>query len=529
MKAIIAVPLVLWGISQAPAQTYAYFTFDPPSPTTYFVVAGMNNRGQIVVRDTTQSYVRGAGTTTYTPIAVPGANQTTATGINNLGQIVGIYNDKTGTHSFLLSADGKTFTTFDVPGGGASGFGSPLSINDKGEMTGASYSAGPVSYGFRRSADGKTYTNVQVPDASATYPLSINNNSEIAGWCIFGGSYGLRHGFLREPDGTYRLIDLPGTIAGTQAAAINNNRQIAIYVPGGFVLNPDGTTAAIDPLGGGAPSALDDSGRVAGVSFADGGYHGFLAVPATAGTRPAIRTRLGVVSASGFGGFEAIAPGSWIEIYGSNLAKTTRQWQASDFNGSAAPTTLDDVTVTINGRRTFISYISPGQVNAQAPSTLMPGPAQVVLTNSAGASAGYSTTVVAVQPGLLDTAASAYFVVAVFPDFSGLVDASRPAKRGDTVVLYGTGFGPVTPDTPAGQVAGGPTSLAAQIQVFFDNVPAQVTYAGLAPGAAGLYQFNVVVPDGVTVPTDVPYRQVPVTFTLNGVAGTQTLYTLVAP
>jgi uncharacterized protein (TIGR03437 family) len=515
--------------NQAWPQTYAYFTFDPPNPTTYFVVAGMNNSGQIVVRDATRSYVRGAGTTAYITIEVPGATQTTATAINNPGQIAGIYNDSSGTHSFLRSADGKTYTTFDIPGGGASQYGSPLAINDKGEMTGASYSAGPVSYGFLRSADGKVYTNIQVPDASATYPLSINNNGEIVGWCIFGGSYGLRHGFLREPDGTYRLVDLPGTIAGTQAAAINNQGQIAIYVPGGFVLNPDGTSAAIDPLGGGAPAAIDDNGRVAGVSFADGGYHGFLAVPAAAGAQPAIRTRLGVVSASGFGGFEAIAPGSWVEIYGSNLAKTTRPWQASDFNGNAAPTMLDDVTVTINGRRAFISYISPGQVNAQAPSTLMPGPAQVVVSNSAGTSAGYSTTIVALQPGLLNTAGSTYFAVAVFPDYSGLVNASRPAKRGETIVLYGTGFGPVIPAVPAGQIATGASSLAGQLQIFFDGVPAQVTYAGLAPGAVGLYQFNVVVPDGVTVPGDVPYRQVPLTFTLNGAAGTQTLSTLVAP
>src|ERR1041384_6972056 len=108
----------------------------------------------------------------------------------------------------------------------------------------------------------------------------------------------------------------------------------------------------------------------------------FLAVP-SAGASPAIRPVKGVVSASAFGGFETIAPGSWIEIYGSNLAPVTRPWQTSDFTGDAAPTSLDGVSVTINGRRAFLSYISPGQVNAQVPAGLSASPAQVVVTNSA--------------------------------------------------------------------------------------------------------------------------------------------------
>ncbi len=529
MRALLTVLLLACAARLDWGQAYAYFTFDPPGPTTYFVVAGMNDSGQIVVRDATRSYVRAAGAPTYTPIDFPGATQTTATGINNPGQIVGIYSDASGVHSFLRTADGKSYTSFDASGGGASQYGTPLAINDQGQIVGAAFSAGPVSYGFLRSADGASYTNIEVPHASATYVLGINNEGDIVGWCIFGGSYGLRHGFVRTPDGIYRLVDVPGTLAGTQAIAINNRGQIATNVPAGFVLNPDGTSAAIDPLGGGAPAAIDDNGRVAGVSFADGGYHGFLAVPSAAGTQPVIRSRLGVLSASGFGGFEAIAPGTWIEIYGSNLAGSTQEWQASDFNGSQAPNSLGGITVTVNGRRAFVSYISPGQVNAQVPATLMPGAAQVAVTSNGQTSNFYRTNVVAVQPGVLETTDSTYWAVAVFPDYSGYVIPDRPAKRGDTIVLFGIGFGPVTPDTPPGQVAQGISRLQGDVQVFFDGIPAQVTYAGLAPGAVGLYQFNVVVPDGLTVPEDAPYRQVPLGFTLNGAAGTQMLYTVVAP
>src|SRR5580700_11799743 len=41
----------------------------------------------------------------------------------------------------------------------------------------------------------------------------------------------------------------------------------------------------------------------------------------------------GVVSAGAFGGFSSVSPGSWIEIYGANLAADARSWATSDFNG----------------------------------------------------------------------------------------------------------------------------------------------------------------------------------------------------
>ena len=62
----------------------------------------------------------------------------------------------------------------------------------------------------------------------------------------------------------------------------------------------------------------------------------------------------GVLSATAFGGFTSVSPGSWIEIYGSNLATNTRSWAGADFNGVNAPTSLDGTTVTIGGKSAFI-------------------------------------------------------------------------------------------------------------------------------------------------------------------------------
>jgi len=110
----------------------------------------------------------------------------------------------------------------------------------------------------------------------------------------------------------------------------------------------------------------------------------------------------GVVSASAFGGFSNVAPGSWVEIYGSNLAPDTRGWSGSDFKGNNAPTSLDGVSVSIGGQAAFVDYISPTQVNAQLPSNIPTGGAlQLTVTNGGTTSAPVNITVDATQPGLL--------------------------------------------------------------------------------------------------------------------------------
>jgi uncharacterized protein (TIGR03437 family) len=241
-----------------------------------------------------------------------------------------------------------------------------------------------------------------------------------------------------------------------------------------------------------------------------------------------------VVSASAFGGFSNVAPGSWVEIYGSNLAPDTRGWAGGDFQGNNAPTMLDGVTVTIGNQKAFVSYISasPGQVNAQLPSNIATGAMQLTVTNGGTSSAPFGIVVSGTQPGLLAPASfkvgTSQYVVALLPDGTYALPAgsiagvtSRPAHPGETITMYGIGFGPVTPNFAAGQIVTQQNQLELPLAISFGQAPAQLSYAGLAPTLVGLYQFNVVVP---TVPdSDV----VPITFNLGGVVGTQTLFTSV--
>ena len=254
--------------------------------------------------------------------------------------------------------------------------------------------------------------------------------------------------------------------------------------------------------------------------------------PEAAGGPPSISPN-GVVSAGAFGGFTSVAPGSWMEIFGSNFSTTTRGWAGSDFSGNKAPTTLDNVKVKIGGQDAFIDYISAGQVNAQVPSNTPTGAQQMTVTNANGTSATYNITVNKTEPGLLApasfTVGGKQYVVAQFADSTFVLPPnaiagvpSRQAKPGETIVIYGVGFGPVqdanNQDIPAGTVVTAANKLATSFTINIGGTAAPTSYAGLAPNFVGLYQFNVAVPNIAN--NDLA----PVTFSLGGTAGTQTLY-----
>ena len=242
----------------------------------------------------------------------------------------------------------------------------------------------------------------------------------------------------------------------------------------------------------------------------------------------------GVVTAQSFvPSTTSIAPGSWVEIYGSNLAAQARVWTTADFTGNTAPQSLGGTTVTIGGQSAFLSYVSPTQVNAQVPSNVGTGPQQMTVQTAAGTSAAYSVTVNAVQPSLLSplnfvvngrpylVALLADEATYVLPPGVNLNVPAGSAHPGKSITFYGLGFGAVTPNFNAGQIVSQQNGLNLSFRVFFSGIEASVTYAGLAPGSVGLYQFNVVVPP--MQDNDV----VPMTFSLGGVNLPQTLYTSV--
>jgi uncharacterized protein (TIGR03118 family) len=214
---------------------------------------------------------------------------------------------------------------------------------------------------------------------------------------------------------------------------------------------------------------------------------------------PIVTSRNVVNAAQSAGGISA---NTFVTIKGNSLAATKRSWQTADFTGTKLPSSLDGVTVTMNGSPAYISYISPVQINVLTPADLVPsGPVQIVVSNNGLTSA---TATVQAQP-----AAPSFFLIngdkyiaATHADNklvgppTLIANATTPAQPGETVVLYANGLGATTPAAVNGQVVSTPLVLADVPTVTVNNSPAKVEFAGLT--GTGLYQLNV------TLPSDLP-------------------------
>ncbi|MGA2741926.1 MAG: IPT/TIG domain-containing protein [Bryobacteraceae bacterium] len=209
-----------------------------------------------------------------------------------------------------------------------------------------------------------------------------------------------------------------------------------------------------------------------------------------------------------------IQPGEWISIYGTNLASGTVVWNG-DF-----PTTLGGTSVEIDGKAAYLEYVSPGQINLQAPDDMARGTVSVVVTTAAG-SASSTVTLSEFAPSfsLLDTKHVAGIIIRsngtgaygggtydiLGPTGNSLGYYTVAATAGDIVELFGVGFGPTNPAVPAGQPFSGAAPTSSPIMLYINNVLVKPSFVGLS--SAGLYQINLRVPAGLGE-GDVPIQAV---------------------
>ena len=207
---------------------------------------------------------------------------------------------------------------------------------------------------------------------------------------------------------------------------------------------------------------------------------------AAAASAPAI-SAAGVVNGASFA--DGIAAGSWVAIFGQYLASGTRALTTDDLVNGNMPTSLGGVSVNVNNKAAFLYYVSPAQINVLAPADASSGAVSVTVANSAGTSAAASATLLAAAPALF---ASNGNVAAVRPDGTVIDGSAVPAKAGETIELFGTGFGATSPAVTPGVVFQGSAPLVAAASVTIGGVNSVVSYAGLV--GTGLYQINVTVP-----------------------------------
>ncbi len=309
------------------------------------------------------------------------------------------------------------------------------------------------------------------------------------------------------------------------------------HIAGNGDYNSAGHTAS---TGDGGPAVDASIGRVSGM-VADGAGNVFLAgnnavrrLTPWAGNIPE-SPRIsagGVVLASGTPIVNGISPNAIFSAFGSGFATPGASPVNLEFNASGRiADVLADTCLEIGGKRAPLFLLSPNQINAQAPHDLMPGRTAVRVIRGCSGSTdtlqriGEETTarVAAVTP--------AFFNFVNNPDGSNplaahhgggpalvgppeLGAAFTPAAPGETVTLYGTGFGPTDPAIQAGRISRGPTGLAYRVSFTVGGVAVaaqDVLYAGASPGFAGVYQF------ALRLPANLPDGDAPVTANVLGV------------
>ncbi len=278
-------------------------------------------------------------------------------------------------------------------------------------------------------------------------------------------------------DGTINVFN-PTT--GAYIATLNNGDGTPIVIPNLWALQ-----AGNGGSGGDANAVY----FTAGIPGPDNGNHGLLGRLQAA----PIVTATNVVNGASFQ--PAIAPNTWVTITGGNLSGTTRVWDTNDFVNSALPTDIDSVSVKVNGTYAYVEYVSPTQLNVLLPVGLASGQATFETYNF-----GLASTAVTVQ---VQDVAPAFFlqsdgkhIVATHADGSLIgpttTTGATPAAPGETIVLYGTGFGVTNPAAPEGKLITTALPLATPPTITVGATAGQVTFAGLT--YAGLYQINVTIP-----------------------------------
>jgi uncharacterized protein (TIGR03437 family) len=204
-------------------------------------------------------------------------------------------------------------------------------------------------------------------------------------------------------------------------------------------------------------------------------------------------------------GNDVIAQGSIFIVFGAGLGPTAPTYPA----GLPLPTTLPvsngtSISISAGGQTiaAYMFYTSALQVQAILPSTTPVGTASVTLTYNGKTSAAFTISVVPSRLGIFTSNSQGYGIAAAQHGVGNTpILMSNAAHPGETVVLYGTGLGPITtPDN----VAPGSVQVGTDVTVTIAGQTVTPTYAGRTPQYAGEDQVDFVIPANVVTGCYVP-------------------------
>ncbi len=211
----------------------------------------------------------------------------------------------------------------------------------------------------------------------------------------------------------------------------------------------------------------------------------------------------GIVNSANFAPItNPIAPNELITLFGSFGAGLGTGIGATNL---PLPTTLGPVSVTINGVKVPLDYVSAGQIIAQVPSAISPNNnvyyATIVVSNNNVASNPVTVYTSNTAPGVFANPVAVGAAAAQHGNYN-LISTTNPASINETIIIYTGGLGavnpPIVPDGgpaigfPPGNIVTDPN-----VTVDFDyDYSTNLPFEGATPTTAGLYQIDAVVPAG---------------------------------
>jgi hypothetical protein len=185
---------------------------------------GLNNRGHLVgmgVLFLEQQPIRMAFIrrgTDVEPFRMGDSRATAAFGINDRGDVVGIYGEnEAGIRSFLLPAGAIRPQLLDVPGASRT---RAHDIANTGAVVGE-YTAGGTTRGFLYR--GGKFETIAIDGSTSTHPHGLNARGDIVGFTKTGGKV---RGFIRTAAGIVTPLEIDGA-EETKITAINQRGDLA--------------------------------------------------------------------------------------------------------------------------------------------------------------------------------------------------------------------------------------------------------------------------------------------------------------
>jgi uncharacterized protein (TIGR03437 family) len=408
--------------------------------------------------------------------------------------IVKIFTSGTGITGSVNTQSGGNWLQFLSGTGGLTPAVAPWLI-----QTATQVGLGPGTYtgtvtisGSSVPSDNKT---INVTAIVTTSPIiSLDNNAPILLSSFMGGSI------------QYANVNLSNVAPGTNlnitsASGSASFLKATVSSPGSLLISADPTGLATGVYSG----TVTISSNAANNSQ--------IAIPVELTVAPAGQPMIlagGIVNAATFAA-EPVSQGDIVSIFGTQFAAPGT---AATNARTPLATTLGGTQVLVNGVPAPLYYVSPGQINFQIPYSLPTGQLATVQVTSNGTGGNTrSLSINANSPRLLVFASfisGGYGVIVNGIDGSLTLPtgtnvpgfATHPVKPGETVVVYGVGWGQTTPSVVEGQAAPStqPFATVSNVSATFGGgfygraTTGTVAFAGLTPTAVGLYQANVVVP-----------------------------------